>query len=77
MRRIILALAAVATMTAGATTAAKAVEFDVGPGGVYVGPRHHHWRDSYNWDRGECRVIIDRHVNRWGERVVERRRVCD
>ncbi len=71
----------IATMTAvlGAaallgTVSAQAVEFDVGPGGVRV-ERGHRWDRAY--DRGECRTIIDRHINRWGDRVTERRRVCD
>ena len=49
--------------------AAQAVEFNVGPGGVRVD------RDRY--DRGNCRVIIDHHTNRYGEEVTVRRRVCD
>ncbi len=56
------------------TVSAQAVEFDVGPGGVRV-ERGHQWGHWYN--RGECRTIIDRHINRWGDRVTERRRVCD
>ena len=37
MKRYVLALAALVTLSAGAVTTAKAVEFNVGPGGVYVG----------------------------------------
>lgn len=47
MKRSILALTALVALTAGEITTAKAVEFDVGPGGVYVGP--HRYRD---YDRG-------------------------
>jgi hypothetical protein len=75
MKRSILALAAVLTLAAGATTAAKAVEFDVGPGGVYVGPHRYHHYDRY--DRGNCRVVIDHRTNRYGEDVTVRRRICD
>jgi hypothetical protein len=80
MRRSILALAAVLTLAAGATTSAKAVEFDVGPGGVYVGPHryHDHTYGRYDYYRGGgCRVVIDHHTNRYGEDVTVRRRICD
>jgi hypothetical protein len=79
MKRYLVALAALMTLGAGTVTAAKAVEFDVGPGGVYVGPhRYHHYYGSYNAYRDDnCRVIIDHHINRYGERVTVRRRVCD
>jgi hypothetical protein len=82
MKWTTLALAILAGSIAGlsGTTVAQAVEFDVGPGGVYVGPHHHwrdhDWRDSYGYDRG-CRVIVRHHWNRWGERVTTRTRVCD
>ncbi len=68
----VAALAAGLTLV-GATgpTPARAVEFSVGPGGVHV-DRGHRW-----YDRGECRVIIEHHTNRWGEDVTVRRRVCD
>jgi hypothetical protein len=63
---------------AGTVTAANAVEFDVGPGGVYVGPDYyrHYYRDR-DYYRDRCRVIIDHHTNRYGEDVTVRRRVCD
>ena len=48
MKRYVLALAALVTLSAGAVTTAKAVEFDVGPGGVYVGQHRYH---DYNRDR--------------------------
>ena len=81
-KRIILPLAAVLVLTAGGATAAKAVEFDVGPGGVYVGPRDH-YRDydrgyrAYDRYDGRCRVVIDHRTNRFGEDVTVRRRICD
>jgi hypothetical protein len=79
MRRCILTLAALVTLTAGAVTTANAVEFGVGPNGVYVGPdRYRDYRayDRYD-DRGRCRVIITHRTNRYGEDVEVRRRVCD
>ena len=76
MKRIMLALAAVGTLTAGAITTANAVEFGVGPGGVYVGPDRYerHYGEGYY---GGCRTIIDHRINRFGEDVTVRRRVCD
>jgi hypothetical protein len=62
MKRYVLALAAIVTLSAGAVTTAKAVEFDVGPGGVYAG-QHRSYRGydreryygSYNqYDVGSC-----------------------
>jgi hypothetical protein len=65
---------------AGTITAANALEFDVGPGGVRVGPGYHHYYRDYGYDRGygsNCRVVIDHHTNRFGEDVTVRRRICD
>jgi hypothetical protein len=81
MKRYLFALAASAVLAAGAATAAKAVEFDVGPGGVRVGPgyhdRYYRDRDAYAYGRGGCRVVIDHRTNRYGEDVTVRRRICD
>jgi len=49
MKRYVLALAALLALSAGAVTTAKAVEFDVGPGGVYAGP--HRYYHGYDRDR--------------------------
>ena len=56
-----LALVALLTLSLGEIAGAQALEFDVGPGGVYVGPYRHrgyyHDRDryygSYNRYRGD------------------------
>ena len=84
MKRSILPFAAILVLTAGGATTAKAVEFDVGPGGVYVGPhrdyyRDYHYRDynAYNRYDERCRVVIDHRTNRFGEDVTVRRRICD
>ena len=83
MKRSILPLAAILVLIAGGATTVKAVEFDVGPGGVYVGPHRDHYRardyNAYNrYDQyGRCRVVIDRRINRLGEDVTVRRRICD
>jgi len=85
MKRIAIAAAVLAATAFGAigTASAQGVEVDVGRGGVYVGPRHdhdwywrhRHYRETYGY--GGCRVVVRTHINRWGERVTERRRVCD
>lgn len=76
MKQIILALAASAILAVGAVTTANAVEFGVGPGGVYVGPdRDYGYRDRY-YGNG-CRTIVEHRTNRFGEDVVVRRRICD
>lgn len=49
MKRYVLALAALVTLSAGAVTTANALEFDVGPGGVHVG-EHRYYR-GYDRDR--------------------------
>jgi hypothetical protein len=80
MKRYVIGFAALAMLSVGAVSSAKAVEFDVGPGGVYVGPHRHHYYDrdryyrSYNRD---CRVVITHRTNRFGEDVSVRRRICD
>jgi hypothetical protein len=61
-------LAATAVFALAGPIAAQAAEFDVGPGGVRIGPSH---RDR------DCRVIIDHHTNDRGDRVTVRRRICD
>jgi hypothetical protein len=79
MRRYMLALAALTTLTAGAITTANAVEVGVGPNGVYVDPDRPHYRD-YGYDReygGNCRVVITHRTNRYGEDVEVRKRICD
>ena len=77
MRRFILALAALVTLSAGAVTTAHAVEFGVGPDGVYVGPdRDRYYHDRY-YNNGNCRVVITHRTNRYGEDVEVRKRICD
>jgi hypothetical protein len=76
MKRMILALAAVVTLAAGAVTTANAFEFGVGPGGVYVGPDQYyrHYDDGY-YDG--CRTFIYHRINQFGEDVEVHRRICD
>jgi hypothetical protein len=82
MKRYLLALAALVTLSAGAATAAKAVEFGVGPNGVYVGQDRDRYyrdydRDAYAYGGRGCRVVITHRTNRFGEDVTVRRRICD
>jgi hypothetical protein len=80
MKKIAIIAALAATAAFGAVSAASAVEVDLGPGGVRVGEGyHHHWDRgyrAYGSDRG-CRVVVTKRINRFGERVTERRRICD
>ncbi|MDE2069527.1 MAG: hypothetical protein KGL35_15040 [Bradyrhizobium sp.] len=78
----VLAVAALLAL-GGTMTAANAVEFNAGPGGVDVGPGYHHDRyyrdhDHYYRDYGNsCRTVIDHRTNRYGDDVTVHRRVCD
>jgi hypothetical protein len=64
---------------------AQGVDINIGRGGVHVGPGYDHgyypgwrWRHGYRaYGRSDCRVIIRNHINRFGERVTERSRICD
>ena len=70
MRRVFVALSAIVALTVGTIGVANAVEFHVGPGGVYL--RHRHY-----YDYGNCRTVITRRFNRFGDRLTVRRRICD
>jgi hypothetical protein len=83
MKRIAIAAAVLAATAFGSIAAnAQGVEFDVGRGGVYVGHHHDYWRHrhfrTYGYGfGGGCRVVVRTHINRWGNRVTVRRRICD
>ena len=75
MKRYVLALAALVTLSAGAVTTAKAVELDFGPGGVYVGQHRYQGYDrdryygSYNrYDQGvgSCNMWREECARSWG-----------
>jgi hypothetical protein len=81
MKNIAIAAAVLATTALGSVGYANAVEVGVGLGGVYVGEHHDsdwRWRHRETYGYGDrCRVIVRTHINRFGERVTERRRICD
>ena len=81
MKRSILVLAALLTLAAGGVTTANAVEFGVGPAGVYVGPDRYYrqYGDEYYGDEyyRDCRTIIEHRTTRFGEDVEVHHRVCD
>jgi len=37
--------------------------------------RNHHWRGAYAYDRG-CRMVVTKRINRFGDHVTVRKRVC-
>jgi hypothetical protein len=69
------ALTIATLLTVGTIASANAVEFGVGPGGVYVGPGYD--RPYYRDYRDDCRIVIRERTNRFGERVRIRERICD
>ena len=69
-----------AALTAPATPA-LAQSFEIGPGGVRVDPYSDRYerRRVRRWERDDdedCRIIIERRRNRWGELEERRREVC-
>ena len=82
MKRIaIVATMVAATLGSVGVASAAGVEFDVGRGGVYVGPNYHHrhWHHgyrAYGYER-DCRVVVTHRINGHGDRVTVRRRICD
>jgi hypothetical protein len=80
MKRFVIPFAALLALATGMASAASAVEFGVGPDGVYVGPdryEHRYYRDYDRDDYAGCRTIVTHRTNRYGEDVTVRRRVCD
>jgi hypothetical protein len=78
MQKAIIAAAVLIAALATSAGTSNAVEFSVGPNGLRVGPHHHrrHFYDSYNRDR-DCRIVVRHRMNRYGERVTVRKRICD
>ena len=85
MKRITIAAAVLAATALGSIGYANALDVGVGPGGVYVGERDRGYDHDWRWrhrhetfgSADRCRVVVRTHINRFGERVTERRRFCD
>ena len=71
MKRTLLALCAMAAMTAVSASVASAQDVRIGPGGVDIG-RDHGFRDRDE----NCRVVITHRRGPDGS-VTVRRRICD
>jgi hypothetical protein len=75
MRKLAIGLLAAAGVAIAAPASAQGF-------GIYLGANHphhhwhHHWRGAYAYEP-ECRIIIRHHINRWGERITVRRRICE
>jgi hypothetical protein len=82
MKRIVLAAAIAilaATGVAGVPGVAGAKE--VGTSLTLRARDYHYWRHRHHhrgwWNHyAGCRVVVRSHINRWGERVFVRRRIC-
>ena len=88
MKRIMLA-AAIASLAAMGSAGVPGIAAAQDAGiSTTLSARHWNHGRHYGWRRGHhrgwwnhyagagCRVIVRRHINRWGEPVVVRRRVC-
>ncbi|WP_136623432.1 hypothetical protein [Bradyrhizobium centrolobii] len=75
-RTLFMLVAALGTLGTLASVPAKAVEFGVGPGGVYVGDDDGRYYRNYR-EYGDCRTVVEHRTNRFGEDVTIRRRICD
>ena len=79
MKRIVLAAAIAilaATGVAGVAGVASAKEAGTS---LTLSARDYYWRYHHRgwWNHyAGCRVVVRSHINRWGERVFVRRRVC-
>ena len=72
---IVAAMLGLAAINAAGT--AKAEDFGVT---IRAGDSHDHWRHGHHW-RGDyaraCRTIVTHRINRHGDRVTVRKKVCD
>jgi hypothetical protein len=77
MTRIALAAGLLSLALVGSAGTANAASFGVYVGNGHAHYRHHHdWRHAYAYEP-RCRLIVRHRINRWGERVTVRRRICD
>jgi hypothetical protein len=81
MKRIVLA-AAIATLAAVGVAGVPGVAGakEAGTSTALSARHYYHWNRGHHrgwWNHyAGCRVVVRRHINRWGEPVVVRRRVC-
>ena len=81
MKHIVLA-AAVATLAAAGAAGVPGIAGAKEAAPTTLSARHyHHWNHRHHhrgwWNHyAGCRVVVRHRINRWGERVVVRRRVC-
>jgi hypothetical protein len=61
----------------GGTAKAQGFSIEFGNPGYHDNWNYRSRYRDYGYDRGECRVVVQRHINRRGERVVVRKRICD
>jgi len=81
MKRLLICLAAGATLIAAAPASAQ-LWFEGGPVGVRVGPPpppwvRHRYVEDYDYVADECRIIRERIRRPDGTRVIRERRICD
>lgn len=83
MKTMMLIFGVLTTVFFGAantSVSAQGIDFRVGPRGAHVdiGRHHRNWRHRY-WRHHHvrCRVIIRHRINRRGDRVTVRRRICN
>ncbi len=80
MKRIVLA-AAVASLAATALPGIASAK-DATTATTLSARHYYHWNRGhhYGWRHhyayAGCRVVVRSHINRWGERVFVRRRIC-
>lgn len=71
MKQALMAILAAAALSAGSIGVANAVDFKVGPGGLYVGPNDYLYHRGEGY--GDCRTVI---TNEFGDTVTARRQTC-
>jgi len=80
MKRIILAASVAGAAVIGAAIPGVAGAKEAGTSLALSARHYHHWNRGHHygwWNHyAGCRVVVRSHSNRWGERIVVRRRVC-
>jgi hypothetical protein len=80
MKRIVLAAAVAGLAAIGAAVPGVAGAKEAGTSLTLSARHYNHWNHGHHrgwWNHyAGCRVVVRSHINRWGERIVVRRRVC-